>query len=137
MPDITTQPSSTCKNNIALLYGAPLASELLEIPMTVLKPEEKLGAKVQGWVSNANSNWARKGGWILFINRELQLASHPFLIHIWKCSGSSGVYGAAKSWAILLTLPDRLVDSGKIKKAIDSLYTAYLPKGSSPWAYLR
>lgn len=33
--------------------------------------------------------------------------------------------------------PDRLVDSSKIKKAVDSLYTTYLPKGASPWCYLR
>ena len=32
---------------------------------------------------------------------------------------------------------DRLVDSGRIKKAVDSLYTTYLPKGASPWCYLR
>lgn len=32
--------------------------------------------------------------------------------------------------------PDRLVDSSKIKKAIDALYTTYLPKGASPFAYL-
>lgn len=32
---------------------------------------------------------------------------------------------------------DRLVDSGKMKKAIESLYTAYLPKGSSPFVYIR
>lgn len=31
---------------------------------------------------------------------------------------------------------DRLVDSSKMKKAVDSLYTAYLAKGASPWIYL-
>jgi len=34
-------------------------------------------------------------------------------------------------------MDDRLVDSGRIKKAVDSLYTTYLPKGASPWCYLR
>jgi DNA mismatch repair protein MLH1 len=37
---------------------------------------------------------------------------------------------------LLIDVIDRLVDSSKIKKAIDSLYTAYLPKGASPWVYL-
>ena len=32
---------------------------------------------------------------------------------------------------------DRLVDSSKIKKALESLYTTYLAKGASPWMYLR
>ncbi|KAK4687504.1 DNA mismatch repair protein MLH1, partial [Tremellales sp. Uapishka_1] len=99
LPDITTPQNSTTRSNISLLYTASLASELLEVPETVLKPKDKLGAKCKGWVSNANSNWARRGGWLLFINH-------------------------------------RLVDSSKIKKAIDGLYTAYLPKGSSPFVYL-
>ena len=62
--------ASNARANIALLYTPALAGDLLEVPMTVLKPEEKLGAKIKGWVSNANTNWARKGGWLFFINRE-------------------------------------------------------------------
>nr|XP_019006828.1 DNA mismatch repair protein MLH1 [Kwoniella mangroviensis CBS 8507]OCF70289.1 DNA mismatch repair protein MLH1 [Kwoniella mangroviensis CBS 8507] len=99
LPDISTPVNSTVKANIANLYTPSLAAELLEIPLTVLQPESKLSSTIRGWVSNANSNWARKGGWLLFIN-------------------------------------NRLVESNKIKKAIDALYTAYLPKGASPWVYL-
>ncbi|WWC71688.1 uncharacterized protein I206_105646 [Kwoniella pini CBS 10737] len=99
LPDVSTPINSNAKANIANLYTPSLANELLEIPLTTLKPEEKLSAKCRGWVSNANSNWAKKGGWLLFIN-------------------------------------NRLVESSRIKKAIDALYTAYLPKGASPWAYL-
>lgn len=36
-----------------------------------------------------------------------------------------------------LLMEDRFVDSGRIKKAVESLYTTYLPKGASPWCYLR
>ena len=68
MADITTPATSTSRDNIALLYGSTLAKELLEIPTTTLVPEEKLGAKLKGWVSNANQSWAKKGGWIIFIN---------------------------------------------------------------------
>ena len=32
---------------------------------------------------------------------------------------------------------DRLVDSSKIRKAVEAMYTAFLPKGASPWVYLR
>ncbi|KAK8854901.1 hypothetical protein IAR55_003640 [Kwoniella newhampshirensis] len=99
LPDISTTVGSTAKANIASLYSPSLAAELLDVPLTTLQPENKLGAKCRGWVSNANSNWARKGGWLLFIN-------------------------------------NRLVESVKIKKAIEALYTAYLPKGASPWVYL-
>nr|XP_018261347.1 DNA mismatch repair protein MLH1 [Kwoniella dejecticola CBS 10117]OBR83505.1 DNA mismatch repair protein MLH1 [Kwoniella dejecticola CBS 10117] len=105
LPDVSTPVNSNIRANIANLYTPSLANELLEIPLTTLKPEDKLSAKCSGWVSNANSNWARKGGWLLFIN-------------------STGYRS------------DRLVESTKIKKAIDALYTAYLPKGASPWVYL-
>lgn len=68
MAEITTSPGSTSKANIALLYGSALAHDLLEIKSTTLEPEDKLGAKLKGWVSSANQSWARKGGWIIFIN---------------------------------------------------------------------
>jgi DNA mismatch repair protein MLH1 len=68
MSDITTPVASTTKSNIALLYGSALANDLIELPKVVLKPEEKLGASLKGWISGANSSWARKGGWIIFIN---------------------------------------------------------------------
>ncbi|WVR07419.1 hypothetical protein IAU60_004460 [Kwoniella sp. DSM 27419] len=97
--DLSTQINSTHKQNIANLYTPSLANELLELELTTLQPEDKLSAKCKGWISNANSNWARKGGWLLFIN-------------------------------------NRLVESTKIRKAVDALYTAYLPKGASPWIYL-
>ncbi|GMK58343.1 hypothetical protein CspeluHIS016_0503750 [Cutaneotrichosporon spelunceum] len=96
LADVSTPAGSSAKANIGLLYTPALAAELLEVPETDFA---KLGGKVRGWVSNANSNWARKGGWLLFIN-------------------------------------NRLVGSAKLKKAIDGLYTAYLPKGAVPFVYL-
>lgn len=119
MPDISTPVDSTARANISLLYTPSLANELLEVPLTTLKPE-MLDAKCRGWVSNANSSWARKGGWMLFINSELpEIPKQRRVIQ-------------KRADAI-----DRLVESPKIKKAIDSMYTAYLAKGSNPWVYLR
>ena len=115
-PTYPRQVGSTAKANIKIVYTASLAADLLELPVTVLKPVGKLGASLKGWVSNANTNWARKGGWLFFINR----------------------LSLAVQYREGIDIPlDRLVDSSKIKKAIDSLYTAYLPKGASPWVYLR
>jgi len=68
LADISTPADSTARANIGLLYTASLAADLLKVPVTVLKPEEKLGSRIKGWVSNANTNWARKGGWLFFIN---------------------------------------------------------------------
>ncbi|ORX38673.1 hypothetical protein BD324DRAFT_621908 [Kockovaella imperatae] len=99
LPDISTSAASSSRANISLLYTAALAADLLEVPETVLQPADKLCATVRGWISNANTNWTRRGGWLFFIN-------------------------------------NRLVDSTKLKKALESLYTAFLAKGSSPWIYL-
>lgn len=73
LPDISTPVDSTSKAVIALLYTPSLAADLLEIPLTTLRPGDKLGAKVRGWVSSANTNWARRGGWLLFINSKSNL----------------------------------------------------------------
>jgi DNA mismatch repair protein MLH1 len=75
LPDISTPAASSAKANISLLYTQSLANDLLEIPETILQPANKLGARVRGRVSNANTNWARKGGWLFFINSELQFSS--------------------------------------------------------------
>ena len=69
LSDISTSAASSAKTNIGLLYTSSLAADLVEVPLTVLTPENKLGATVKGWVSNANTNWVRKGGWLFFINR--------------------------------------------------------------------
>jgi hypothetical protein len=53
-----------------------------------------------------------------------------------KGDGSSSSIVRLSPSEVRLTT-DRLVDSGRIKKAVDSLYTTYLPKGASPWCYLR
>jgi DNA mismatch repair protein MLH1 len=121
MSDITTPVSSSTKSNIALLYGSALANDLIELPKVVLKPEDRLGATLRGWISSANSSWTRKGGWIIFINSASLISLIPLYCY--------------KAGTMLIT--DRLVDSARIKKAVDSLYTTYLPKGASPWFYLR
>lgn len=67
IPEVSTPSNSTTQANIALLYGAQLARELLPVPVTSL-PE--LGVrKIEGWVTNANWNQKRMV-FLLFINRE-------------------------------------------------------------------
>jgi len=37
----------------------------------------------------------------------------------------------------LIFVTDRLVDSPRLKRALESIYTGILPKGTSPFVYLR
>ena len=68
------------------------------------------------YFTNANYQ-AKKMVFLLFINRKprplvLQLASDT-------------------------SCPDRLVESPRMKKALEAVYTNILPKGASPFVYLR
>ena len=48
------------------------------------------------------------------------------------------LFGSYEPWAYGFgQFPDRLVESSRIKKALEGVYTSILPKGSSPFIYLR
>ena len=48
----------------------------------------------------------------------------------------SNVNYHVKKFVFLLFINNRLVESTALKKAIESVYSSYLPKGSSPFVYL-
>ena len=117
--EVNTPSDTSSRANIALLYGNILGKELLQVGPSVHK---SLGIeKVRGWATNAN--WSQKRStFLLFINRKSMSFARP----------ESPVLMAALTWPI-----DRLVDSSKMRKALESLYTAYLPKGAYPFIYIR
>lgn len=118
--EVNTPSDSSARSNIALLYGNLLGKELLQVGPSVHK---SLGIeKVEGWATNAN--WSQKRStFLLFINRKF------------KHFGENNLRKSVEMLSAIFS--DRLVDSGKMKKAIESLYTAYLPKGASPFVYIR
>lgn len=113
---------------IRLLYGQAVAKELLEAKVLPKNQKRKRlseddveleGASRESWTADAlftNANYqAKKMTFILFINRMLFLKA---LMHF-----SSTL--------------DRLVESPRIKRAVESIYNGILPKGASPFVYLR
>ena len=131
-PDLST-PSSETKQAVRLLYGQGVAKDLLSVeispPRTKKRkrdandsgpgtgePNEDSSWSAQAHFTNANYH-SKKMVFLLFIN------SNDF--HNLLCVLSSE------------TFVDRLVESSRIKKAIEACYTGVLPKGTSPFIYLR
>ena len=93
--------------------GIPPNRELL--PISSQNP--KLGFSIDGFVTNANYS-QKKFEFLLFINR--------MMASLVQCS----------LW-LLVPDTDRLVDSSALRKAIELVYGAYLPKNTHPYVYLR
>ena len=75
----------------------------------------------ESWTAEAhftNANYqAKKFVFLLFINRKLN------------------VFGSLA--VLLIVILDRLVESPRMKRALEAAYQSILPKGSSPFMYLR
>lgn len=72
---------------------------------------------MEGWVSNANYSM-KKMAFLLFINRKLL-----------ELADSRELFG-------LCEVLDRSVDSANLKRALEAVYTEYLPRGMHPFVYL-
>jgi DNA mismatch repair protein MLH1 len=129
-PDLST-PSSETKQAVRLLYGQGVAKDLLSVDISppstkkrkrdaddsgTGKPNEDGTWSAQAHFTNANYH-SKKMVFLLFIN------SNHLLCHLCVLSSE--------------TFADRLVESSRIKKAIEACYTGVLPKGTSPFIYLR
>ena len=71
----------------------------------------------EAYITNANYS-AKKMVFLLFINRTTY------------CSPNS-------SFVLFDLFKDRLVESSRMKRAFEAVYNGILPKGSSPFVYLR
>ena len=104
-----------CREFLGSMYVHVCCRELLAVSCE----NTRLGFKMTGHVTNANYS-VKKLQFILFINREL--------VHDIVSSFSFSLFCAPL---------DRLVDSVSIRKAIECVYAAYLPKNTHPFVYLR
>ena len=118
MADVRTQAKSSIRDNISLLYGSSVGRELLSVSCE----NKELGFKMDGHVTNANYS-VKKFQFLLFINRER------------SCLSVSEPCGCIVS--VPCVLVDRLVDSSSLRKAVEVVYNAYLPKNTHPFVYMR
>ncbi|KZT10305.1 DNA mismatch repair protein MutL [Laetiporus sulphureus 93-53] len=105
-PDVSTPSGSTTAQAIRLLYGQTIAKDLLHVTVSSSSDDEGSG--------NANedaNSWSAEAH---FTNAHYQ----------------------AKKTVLLLFINHRLVESSRIKKAMEAIYNGILPKGASPFVYL-
>ncbi|KAG8873304.1 DNA mismatch repair protein [Tulasnella sp. 331] len=109
-PEISTPSNSSTPINIKLLYGASVERELLHIS-TSSKVKEAPDASKKGKGLDDDPDW------------EAEAYATNANYH-------------AKKITLLLFINHRLVDSMRVKRAIEGVYSTILPKGSSPFVYL-
>ncbi|KAI0938628.1 hypothetical protein AcW1_001690 [Taiwanofungus camphoratus] len=108
-PDVSTPSASTTVQAIRLLYGQTIAKDLLHTTVS----------------SSTNSNIASDRSKEEAESKSWSAESHFTSAHY-----------QAKKMVLLLFINHRLVESSRIKKALEAIYTGILPKGASPFIYL-
>ncbi|KAH9063209.1 DNA mismatch repair protein MutL [Lactarius vividus] len=113
-PDLST-PSSTTKQAVRLLYGQGVAKDLLSVEVSPPKAKKRKRGADDSEPGTGKPN--EYGNWIA-------------QAHFTNANYHS------KKMVFLLFINNRLVESSRIKKAIEACYTGVLPKGTSPFIYL-
>ncbi|KAI0249721.1 DNA mismatch repair protein [Lactifluus subvellereus] len=130
-PDLST-PSSTTKQAIRLLYGQGVAKDLLSTEVSApRKGKRKRDAddgRPGGSKSDDDGNWTAQAH---FTNANYH--SKKFVLLLFIKSEDLLYYRTCRD---LGRFVDRLVESSRIKKALEACYTGVLPKGCSPFIYL-
>lgn len=125
--DFRTPKDSTALANIRTIFGNALARELLPVraaPQTAMTTDE-----ASQEAKEADFDWG-------------EFATAPFTQDTYNNLGvhlmgyvSNANYGT-KKFTFILFINNRLVTCSSIKRAIDSVYSRYLPKNSFPFVYL-
>ncbi|KAF8624965.1 hypothetical protein AX15_005607 [Amanita polypyramis BW_CC] len=118
-PDLSTPSGSETVHAIRLLYGHSVAKELLQSKVSSKKrkrnklrmDQPQTGSDEELEDNNDSESWTAEA---IFTNANYQ----------------------AKKMTFILFINHRLVESSRIKRAIESVYNGILPKGSLPFVYL-
>ncbi|KAI0315575.1 hypothetical protein OF83DRAFT_1277223 [Amylostereum chailletii] len=121
-PDLSTPASSSPQQAIRTLYGQSIAKDLLSLE--VKPPAKRKGKRARvedddedGVPEPDPSNEVASGSW----KADVHFTSANY---------------HSKKTIFLLFINHRLVESPRIRRAIEAVYTGILPKGSSPFVYL-
>lgn len=125
--DLSTPSGSSTTQAIRQLYGPAIFKDLLSVsiastPKGKRKRNEDDEDDPESWKADShftNANYqGKKMVFLLFINRKL--------LAILSNNQTLYTFGI-----------DRLVESARFKRAVEAVYSGVLPKGASPFVYLR
>ncbi|KAI0777761.1 DNA binding protein [Trametes elegans] len=115
-PDVSTPSSSTIASTIRLLYGQTLAKELLHVSASPKKGKNNLSTS-----ASHRSSDEEEVEDVEFWSAEAHFTNANY---------------QAKKMTFLLFINHRLVESSRIKKALEAVYNGVIAKGTSPFVYL-
>ncbi|KAI0646384.1 DNA mismatch repair protein MutL [Trametes meyenii] len=116
-PDVSTPSSSTTVQAIRLLYGQTLAKELLHVSASSSDKKKSKDADARDTEDVSEDEDGEEGTW----NAEAHFTNANY---------------QAKKMTLLLFINHRLVESSRIKRALEAVYNGILAKGASPFIYL-
>ncbi|EJD05496.1 DNA mismatch repair protein MutL [Fomitiporia mediterranea MF3/22] len=117
-PDLSTPSKSTTKQAIRLLYGQTIARELLSIKFSSKSPDHTTTSEEEEAMDIDDTDIIEgEGSW----KGEALFTSANY---------------HSKKMVFLLFINHRLVESTRIKRAVEGVYSTILPKGTSPFVYL-
>ncbi|KAI0065271.1 DNA mismatch repair protein MutL [Artomyces pyxidatus] len=132
-PDLSTPSSSTTHQAIRMLYGQGVAKDLLNIEVS---PAAPISTKQKGKRKRKESDDLdeEEDGEDVLSNSDGEAVADETE---WRAEVyfTNANYHAKKT-VFLLFINHRLVESPRIKRAIEAVYTGVLPKGASPFVYL-
>ncbi|GAB1294751.1 DNA mismatch repair protein Mlh1 [Apodemus speciosus] len=128
--DVRTLPNATTVDNIRSIFGNAVSRELIEVGCE----DKTLAFRMNGYISNANYS-VKKCIFLLFINRPspypLSLGHFSHLTMTELCIPPEVLRSSFSALSF-----HRLVESTALRKAIETVYAAYLPKNTHPFLYL-
>ncbi|KAI0635254.1 DNA mismatch repair protein MutL [Trametes polyzona] len=114
-PDVSTPSSSTTVQAIRLIYGQTLAKELLHVSIPSSNKGKEQDLEASADISEDEDSG--DGAW----NAEVHFTNTNY---------------QAKKMTLLLFINHRLVESSRIKRALEAVYNGVLAKGAAPFVYL-
>ncbi|EIN08836.1 DNA mismatch repair protein MutL [Punctularia strigosozonata HHB-11173 SS5] len=153
-PDVSTPSGSTTMGTIRLLYGHTVARELLHVPVAAppkmpnAKKRKRLADETGAVASSKDKGKQRQTEPEDMVMDELEggteeqsRAAEEKGLGVEPATWTAEAYISstnyhAKKTTFLLFINHRLVDSSRIRRALEGIYNGILPKGTCPWIYL-